>query len=34
MKAVILDGSNKNDLTGQHVRNALTAELEFTRLGN
>ncbi|MGA7192935.1 MAG: NAD(P)H-dependent oxidoreductase [Anaerolineales bacterium] len=28
MKAVILDGSNKNDLTGQHVSNALTAELE------
>ena len=28
MKAVILDGSNENDLTGQHVRTALTAELE------
>ena len=28
MKAVILDGSNKNDLTGQQVSNALTAELE------
>src|SRR5271157_2180885 len=28
MKAVILDGSNKNDLTGQPVRTALTAELE------
>jgi multimeric flavodoxin WrbA len=28
MKAVILDGSNQNDLTGQHVRTALIAELE------
>src|ERR1700690_848468 len=28
MKAVILDGSNKNDLTGQHVSNALIAELD------
>ena len=28
MKAVILNGSNKNDLTGQHVSNALIAELE------
>ena len=28
MKAVILDGSNKNDLTGQHVSDALIAELE------
>jgi multimeric flavodoxin WrbA len=28
MKAVILDGSNKNDLTGQRVSNSLTAELE------
>jgi len=28
MKAVILDGSQENDLTGQHVCTALTAELE------
>ena len=28
MKAVILDGSHENDLTGQHVRTTLTAELE------
>src|SRR5271157_3462966 len=28
MKAVFLNGSNENDLTGQHVRTALTAELE------
>jgi multimeric flavodoxin WrbA len=28
MKAVILDGSNEDDLTGQHVRTALTDELK------
>ena len=28
MKAIILDGSHKNDLTGQRVRAALTVELE------
>ena len=28
MKAVILDGSHENDLTGQHVRTVLTTELE------
>jgi multimeric flavodoxin WrbA len=28
MKAIILDGSQENDLTGQHIRTALTAELE------
>jgi len=28
MKAVILDGSHENDLTSQHVRTALTTELE------
>ena len=33
MKAVILDGSQENDLTGQHVRTALTAELQDARLG-
>ena len=28
MKAILLDGSHNNDLTGQRVHNALTTELE------